>query len=65
MKNNLTIPIFDLRRNLRSHAPSVFDGWKEQDFFDEYLKIQMKKSNLSKSQKEKVINYVRIKNKNK
>lgn len=58
MNDYFELPKFDLKRNLRTHT-KTFNGWTQQDYFDEYLKIQMKTSTLSKSLRNKVINYVK------
>lgn len=64
MIKKFELPKFNLKPNLRSHTKPFFDEWTNQDFFDEFLKIQMKQSTLSKSQRQKIINYVkRIKSK--
>lgn len=56
--------IFDLRRAMRTPTKKFFDGWTQQDFANEYLKIVSHTSTLTKSQRQKIINYVkRIKSK--
>lgn len=57
---------FDLRPAFRTRTKSTINGWTQQDYFDEYLKIKMKTSTLSASLRKKVADYVeRIKSQNK
>lgn len=51
--------IFDLRANMRTFTHKFYKGWTQQDFKNEYLKIQMHTSTLTKSQRETVIKYVK------
>jgi len=51
--------IFDLRRAMRTPTKKFFDGWTQQDFANEYLKIVSHTSTLTKSQRNTVIKYVK------